>query len=548
MTQTCRVFSDVFEFKVTVKNGNRMGKEIYPYFHILMKRCSTMAFKFGADPEFFIITDSGGNVRADSVDFPTQTYDSHGNANEIKTDGDQSTAELSCPPFSDLDDMDAYFQQLVKTAWNRHMANKNPRDYSDTRGDQFHKWWFCFKPQDYNGFGGHIHVTSDDLTWWKSEQANKTLMFWICSVSILLCKSDLSRVSGPHHWGSFGDNHASPDPGNHEIDTAIQRGSVYWTGSPRILCWKGGWKGWEYRSPPTWLGPKNKDYRKSLWRAIQSVVKVQTPEGKALQEKFIDNFRKKLLGSASTRFSDDHSKLNQKIFYDPYTFANTLFEIEAEMPEYTDFKWFTDMLREASEIPLNLNPVDYYPAKEKVVERVFDTIQEAYGFMQKVWEAKKAPGQLMTFYEAGEKYAPTVGCKTVKVGVFDAIRGENVLEERDEFTTAIMNYSLGLAYYAFKAKHTRVKFDRVARSPITLLGAKDKHGSSSTMIFTPHDEFNNMPFVKQMLAAQGIGIGKWSPDAIGLKKKFRESETDVVYYILALYYLWKLEYIGRRED
>ncbi len=246
---------------------------------------------FGTDPEFMVAKfDAQGRERGYVSATSISPWNERGTQHRpmgttefpfgsIGTDGAGTPAEMSVLPAPTLERMWEHVFHILKDGVKelKRARGRGVRSPGETLRMKFGAMAFSGVPT-----GGHFHITSkgagpgtDPMRWkwpWNgSPEAMHTLPFFISVASFFFDRHHWERVGS---YGRMGDIH--PSPGQESAHGA----------SGTRGYWSGGWKGYEYRTPPTWISPSSPQFRDTLFKTIYSVVKSSADE-KVAQAKYL---------------------------------------------------------------------------------------------------------------------------------------------------------------------------------------------------------------------------------------------------------------------
>ena len=518
-------------------------------------------FRFGSDPEFIFVS-VGPDGRTEQIGAnrdPVSALTNHTREGEIGRNGCMSTAEIRTHPHPTLEALEREILQILNDGANAaaHLQ------YSGGRVAMM----FGAMPEDVP-CGGHIHVTSNDPAWFYSKEALQVLPFFISLATYMYDKTYLQRIQGSS-YGQHGDIHPNPDANQPAPVTIRTPEGVSRRARP------GGFRGWEYRNPTSWIGPQNGMYRRKLFAAINAVLhsegELNPPTGE--KKKQIDFVAKvcELLGgdihrevgttssTAYARYYHDRMEEDEWIGHErgflreyfnnapstsrPKHFGKLLkavLDAQAEIHLAGFDEIFNDVVPNDPWRNDNLNPSIIYPTPTPPISirRVsFGTMSTAIAAVKAshaAWVASTNKGDWDSF---GKSWYALFPCKYMV---------ENDVA-RDTHIPEITHLAMALCVDAVQRRSLKVKFlPRSSQRSMVYGGGEQRSFNDRTpdVVVRAPSAFGNDPDIRRMMAAENLSIADGEDENIYLRMSFRESSSDLKSILVALFILWKQQYIG----
>lgn len=518
-------------------------------------------FKFGSDPEFIFVTvrPDGRTNMLSANNSPVSSITNHSGLGEIGRNGCQSTAEIRTHAHDTLEELEREVLEIINRGANA--VQRLPQD-----GGNRVAMMFGSMPHN-TPCGGHIHITSNDPLWYWSKEAVQIVPFFISLATYMYDKTYLQRIEGSS-YGQHGDAHQSPDR-----DTAA---TITPPGGRPLEAWPGGFRGWEYRNPTSWIGPQNALFRRKLFVAIKSVLYSEgdlnppTSE-KAKQMRFLGKVCELLGGSiwseinttsqaTYNRFFENVKAGDTRWFSGERTFLRQYFGTPPATSERRHFGKLLEAVQQAQEevqlvgfdeifrdiVPTdpwrndNLNPPVIYPAPAppmpirlvsfRSMADAVSAVRDSYA----AWVASTTKGDWMSI---GKSWYDMFPCKYVM---------ENNAA-RDLLVPEITHIAMALCVDAVQRRGLKVKF--LPRSPerSMIYGGGEQRsfpGRPADVVVLAHPQFAGDAAIRQLMASENFTMAEGADENIYLRMSFRESSSDLRYIMVALYILWRQQYIA----
>jgi hypothetical protein len=518
-------------------------------------------FRFGSDPEFMFVSvrQDGGTARLDANDDPVSGITNHNHEGEIGRNGVGYTAEIRTHPHPTLEALEREILEILDNG-----ANQASRiTYTGGRVAM----QFGAMPQGVP-CGGHIHVTSNDPLWFWSKEALQVLPFFISLATYMYDKTYLQRIAGSS-YGQHGDMHPNPDANQPAPATITPPGE-----SPRRAR-PSGFRGWEYRNPTSWIGPQNTLFRRKLFTAINGVLHsegdLNPPTGeKKKQIDFIEKVCVLLGGTlysevgASNRTSYDRYYSNRRQSDDwigqERSFLREYFRYAPTPSRDHHFGKLLKAVKDAQdEIHLvgldeifndivpndpwrndNLNPPVIYPMPAPPIPirlTSFASMSTAITAVKASYAEWVGSTHKDDWDSFGKAWYAMFPCKY-------AVEG-NVA--RDTYIPEITHLAMSLCVDAVQRRSLKVKFlPRTSQRGMIYGGGEQRsfNGRAPDIVALVPPSFASDPDIRRLMATENLTVADGDDEHIYLRMSFRESSSDLKSILVALFILWKQQYIG----
>lgn len=517
-------------------------------------------FRFGSDPEFiFVVTRPDGRTeQIGADDSPVSGITNHTGLGEIGRNGCSSTAEIRTNAHPTLDALEREILQIISNGGNALTRLTYPAGRLAMMFGAFPHRVPC---------GGHIHITSSDPQWFWSKESLQVVPFFISLATYMYDKIYLERIAGSS-YGQHGDAHQSPDR-----DT---RATIDVPGGPSLSAWPGGFRGWEYRNPTSWIAPQNAVFRRKLFTAINSVLnsegELTPPSGeKEKQIRFVGKVCEILggsirreIGADSERaynqyfenakrgglrwFGGEHNFLREYFNHPPSTRTTVHFgkllaavqQAQSEIHLVGFDEIFNDIVPTDPWRNDNLNPPVTYPMPAPPMPirlTSFRSMAEAVTALQASYAAFVESTHKGDWVSIGESWYSMFPCKYAM---------ENNVA-RDLLIPDITHIAMSLCVDAVQRRSLKVKFLPRAPDRSMIYGGGEQRSfsgrSAETMALVPMG-FATNPEVQRLMATERFTVAEGPDEHIYLRMSFRESPSDLRYILVALFMLWKQQFIG----
>jgi hypothetical protein len=478
---------------------------------------------------------------------------------EIGRNGCSSTAEIRTHAHGTLEELEREILEIINTG-----ANAVQR-ISGEEGGRVAMMFGGFPHRV--ACGGHIHITSNDPLWYWSKEAVQVVPFFISLATYMYDKTYLVRIEGSS-YGQHGDAHQSPDRGT--------SASITVPGGPTLPAWPGGYRGWEYRNPTSWIGPQNAMFRRKLFIAIKGALNsegdLNPPTGeKAKQIRFVGRVCEILGGSIWSEINQATQR-NYNQFYDSIKNGGTrwfssergflrqyfnnppspgarhhfgkLLEAVQQAQEEIHLVGFDEIFRDV--VPADpwrnddLNPPVMYPtpAPPMPIRLVsFRSMADAVSAVRDSYAAYVASTSKGDWLSFGKSWYDMFPCKYVMEN--DAAR--------DLLVPEITHIAMALCVDAVQRRGLKVKF--LPRSPerSMIYGGGEQRsfpGRAAEVVALAHPQFARDAAIRQLMASGNFTVAEGADENLYLRMSFRESSSDLRYIFVAIYILWRQQYIA----
>jgi hypothetical protein len=542
-------------------------------------------FRFGSDPEFIFVGLRGNQTYfLPADDDPVLNITNHNCLGEIGKNGCQSTAEMRTHSHPTLDALEDEIIGIINT------GARDIRGHNYMHNGNRIAMMAGAMPHGVR-CGGHIHVTTTDLEWFHSKEAIQVLPFFVSLVTYMYDKKQYERQG---QYGFHADTHLSPDQAHGHRPEDRRRcpndcptTTVTISGTRiRLHAWADGFVGWEYRTPTSWITPQNTDFRHKLFTVIKNVIysegNIDPPSGeKGKQYEFLKKVCEILGGSiygeVGARSISEYNRYYERIKSDGEIYADRydgritqrgnehqflqsffsnlpragvqkhfgkLLEAVLQAQEEIHLAGFDEIFRDIVPAdPLrhgDINPSVVYPAlgppmpirlvSFRSMADAVSAVRESYA----AYVASTSKGDWLSF---GKSWYDMFPCKYMMANEV----------ARDTLVPEITYIAMALCVDAVQRRGLKVKFLPRSSERSMIYGGDERRSfpdRSADVVVLAHPQFVRDAAIRQLMGSENFTLAEARDEHIYLRMSFRESSSDLRYILVAIYILWRQQYIA----